>query len=281
MPKHYVPFPVTVSRLTPSDTLERERSVAAFYDVVSGDYNETHKRRFCDSVLEYFIEQYLPKPPLHIIDIGGGTGRFAIPLSEKGYWVLLYDISEGMIKSAKSIAESRGAKLEYSQGTATDLSGIVSESFDAIICVNEVLNYCGNYRRALSESYRVLKNGGIFMGSVANLFMRATSQELTQPDIELFRESMETGNRYISWGDVGFGHVTHDFTAPELKSALEKTGFRNLKILGVFNLLGKHFNNTEVLDKLDRAAFFRLQLEYAQRPEYLNNSTDFFFLCQK
>ncbi|MGH7718781.1 MAG: class I SAM-dependent methyltransferase, partial [Gemmatimonadaceae bacterium] len=37
------------------------------------------------------LERYLPAPPAHIADVGGGAGRYALPLARRGYEVHLLD----------------------------------------------------------------------------------------------------------------------------------------------------------------------------------------------
>ena len=281
MTKKYKPLKVKVRKIDDSELDDREKSVAAFYDAVSKDYYKQHKGRFCDDILEYFILHFLPKPPVDILDLGGGIGRFAVPLAKKGNTVLLYDLSDGMLESAKKIAAKQKVNLDYKKGSLTDLGSLASENFNAVISLNSALDYCRDYKNAFSEIFRVLKKEGIFIGSVNNRFAYATANALKQGDLEVFVETMKTGNHYIHWGNAIHGHITHDFTQEELSSAIKEAGLKNVKILGVFNLLGKYFHSYDILEKLDNDPFFKLQLEYAQKPEYINNSTDFFFVCNK
>jgi ubiquinone/menaquinone biosynthesis C-methylase UbiE len=222
----------------------------------------------------------LPAPPKTILDLGGGVGRFAIPIAQRGYTVLLYDISVRMLEEARRLAVRESVHLFFKKGSVRDLSALKPESYDAIICMNYVLDYCENYSRCLSQVYRVLKPEGTFIGSVANIFMTATANELKAGDIELFIENMRTHNRHISWCNKSEGHLTHEFTHQELLLALQRAGFTKIEILGVFNLLGKYFQ-PELEDMFENPSFFQLQLDYAQKREYINNSTDFFFVCSK
>lgn len=281
MTNGYNPLKVGTRKVTPEDLANRERTVKAFYDAIGDNYDDLHRGRFCDEILEYFIFHFLPRPPQRVLDLGGGIGRFAIPLAAAGYDVTLYDISDKMLAAAQKIAEEQKVQLKYKNGSVVNLGTIASESFDSVICMNSVLDYCEDYARAMAEVHRVLQQGGTFIGSVNNLFAYATSQELKEGNLEVFVESLQTGDRYIQWGDASHGHVTHDFTQEELYQALRRASFRNIRTLGVFNLLGKYFHDKDILQRLDKDRFFQLQLKFARKPEYVNNSDDFFFVCEK
>ena len=274
---NYRPLKIATRIVEPKDLVQREETVKAFYDAIGDDYHALHEGRFCDEILEYFIFYFLPKPSIKVLDLGGGVGRFAIPLAASGYDVTIYDISERMLAAAQKIANEQKVRLEYQKGSVVNLDAIASDSFDSAICINSVLNYCEDHVRAIAEVNRILKPNGTFIGSVNNLFAYAASQEMKEGNLETFVESMETGNRHIQWGDIAHGHVTHDFTREELSSALYTAGFRNLSVLGIFNLLGKYFNSEDVLKKINKERFFQLQLEFARKTQYINNSDDFFF----
>ncbi|HLG23519.1 MAG TPA: hypothetical protein VI564_01155 [Candidatus Nanoarchaeia archaeon] len=122
------------------------------------------------------------------------------------------------------------------------------------------------------------------MGSVNNRFLYAAAELKKNWDLGLFLDTMNTGNKYISRGNTEHGHLTHDFTKEELHSAIERAGFKDISILGVFSLLGKYFHSDKLRNFLNGASvesFLELQLKYAQVPEHINNSTDFFFVCKK
>ncbi|TAK65295.1 MAG: methyltransferase domain-containing protein [Dehalococcoidia bacterium] len=43
------------------------------------------------------FDEYLPPAPARVLDIGGGPGRYAIELTQRGYEVALADISEAAL----------------------------------------------------------------------------------------------------------------------------------------------------------------------------------------
>lgn len=96
---------------------------------------------------------------LTILDAGAGTGRFSIPLAEKGHRVFHLDISPKMLEVAKERARTQGiTSIEFFQGSVDDLSCFENNSFDLVLCLDSPLSFCyATYEKALSELVRVMK----------------------------------------------------------------------------------------------------------------------------
>jgi ubiquinone/menaquinone biosynthesis C-methylase UbiE len=249
--------------------------VESFYDKVAGGYVD-HDDRLCDSIIERAIDEYLPKGTLRILDAGAGTGRFSVPLLKRGHSVVLTELSLEMLKKAETKLKKYPA-AEFVKSSVTNMAEFKDASFDAVIMINAILDYCGDHERALQEAKRVLKKGGVLIATVNNRFAYCTAHELKEEDYDLFRKNMASGDRYIIWGGQEKGHMSHEFTLQELKDAVQKSGLTLKKILGIFNLLGKY----DLDNVTKREEFIKLQIEFAEREEYLNNSQDFFLVAEK
>jgi len=90
---------------------ERTERVRAYFDQLAQDYDaslpwDELTERIYDELTWHHIEPYLPSAGL-VLDAGGGTGKWAIPIAERGLKVVLLDLSEGMLEVARRKIEKR------------------------------------------------------------------------------------------------------------------------------------------------------------------------------
>jgi SAM-dependent methyltransferase len=102
-------------------------------------YTEPRGRVRLDLILER-LHRVLPPPPARILDAGGGTGAFAIPLAQMGHDVTIVDQSAEWLEHARSKAEAAGVRLELRRSGLESLSDAGLGLFDAILC-HAVLMY--------------------------------------------------------------------------------------------------------------------------------------------
>lgn len=94
----------------------------------------------------------------HVLELGVGTGRIALPAAAAGLHVTGIDISSGMLVVAAEHAYAAGVTLDLHQGDAHDLP-FPTDHFDAALAVH-VLHLLADWRKALSEIARVVRAGG-------------------------------------------------------------------------------------------------------------------------
>ncbi|MEJ7803087.1 MAG: methyltransferase domain-containing protein, partial [Candidatus Limnocylindria bacterium] len=102
-------------------------------------YTEPRGRVRLDLVLER-LNGVLPPPPARILDAGGGTGAFAIPLARVGYNVTVVNQSADWLEHARSKADAAGVELALVNIGLESLTDAGLEPFDAILC-HAVLMY--------------------------------------------------------------------------------------------------------------------------------------------
>lgn len=122
------------------------------YDIIETDYNSTrHADPFIANRLYYLLN---PNKDKLYLDIGCGTGNYAIALAEKGLNFFGVDPSEKMIK----VAQSRNQKINWLLGTAEQIP-TNKNIFDGVIAVLTVHHWT-NIKQSLKDIYRVLKASG-------------------------------------------------------------------------------------------------------------------------
>lgn len=113
----------------------------------------------------HVLKKYLPAHS-HILDIGGGPGRYSIWLAQQGHRVVLADLSPELLKIAQTkIAETNVGKQveEVIEADVCDLSRWSDNDFDAVLCLGPFyhLPQADDRRKAAAEIVRVLRADGI------------------------------------------------------------------------------------------------------------------------
>ncbi len=107
------------------------------------------------------IDEHFP-PTGHVIDVGGGPGRYAVELLRRGYHVTLVDLSPENVAYARSkLAELGLSADKVLEGDARDLSRMHDAEFDAALLLGPMYHIVeeSDRRAALCELRRVLKPG--------------------------------------------------------------------------------------------------------------------------
>lgn len=143
-------------------------------------YGEREWERLDNSVhgrVEYEVTLHLIKkhlrPNSHVLDAGGGPGRYSIELARKRHRVHLVDISEEQLKLAERKIDEAGVRdriIGVRRMDICDLTEINDATFDVALCLGGALSYVMDQRsRALKELIRVAKPGSPLVVSVMSL----------------------------------------------------------------------------------------------------------------
>lgn len=101
-----------------------------------------------------------------VLDLGGGPGRYALWLAERGYRVLLADLSPTLLDIARERVRNSPARRlveDIVEAAACDLSRWANDSFDAVLALGPFyhLPEPSDRERATGELHRVLRPGGV------------------------------------------------------------------------------------------------------------------------
>jgi demethylmenaquinone methyltransferase/2-methoxy-6-polyprenyl-1,4-benzoquinol methylase len=160
-------------------------------------------------------------PGAELLDVGGGTGNYALALAEDGWRPVVVDRSPAML------AHAARKGLQTVQGDATELP-FTDESFDATMLVS-MLHHVDSPARALAEAKRVLRPGGrlavmVFTREdIADAWCldyfpssRPWMQQTHMPVAELFAELPGAWRMPVAYEDVDDGSMAAMLGRPEL-----------------------------------------------------------------
>jgi SAM-dependent methyltransferase len=113
------------------------------------------------------------EPGFRVLDVGCGTGRTLVALAQRyGVEVCGIDVRKKMIRHARQRARLAGVRADWRVASAERLP-FRDASFDVV--VTESVNVFLDARRALAESFRVLKPGGYYVD--VEMFVRVPVDE--------------------------------------------------------------------------------------------------------
>jgi SAM-dependent methyltransferase len=115
------------------------------------------------------VERHLPPPPARVIDVGGGPGRYAIWLAERGHQVIHRDLVQ--LHVDRTLADARAAGVAVDSGIADARSlDVADDVADVVLLLGPLyhLTERGDRMLALAEARRVGRSGGwVFVAAIS------------------------------------------------------------------------------------------------------------------
>jgi S-adenosylmethionine-dependent methyltransferase len=229
--------------------------IEAFYDRnAQNEWDRLDRHRTEFAITLKVFEEYMPRPPLGVLDIGGGPGRYSIALAKRGYKVTLMDLSRRCLEFAKEKAGESGVELAaYSHGTALDLSAFRDNDFGVVLLMGPLYHLLDENRRlrAIREARRVLEPNGLVFASIITRYAPLRWAAKNEPEwVEPVKRLLKTGvwrpviDGTPSGARVGF--TDSYFANPiEIRQWMEREKFETLDLVsceGVISLIEEKVN---------------------------------------
>jgi S-adenosylmethionine-dependent methyltransferase len=180
--------------------------------------------------LQEFLAQ--ATPPLHALDLGGGTGATAVRLAQLGFRVTLLDVSLPMLDFARRAAQKVGVtdRILLKQADAAQLATLFDGAeFDLILCHN-MLEFVDDPRAVLRGAARALRDPS----GIISVLVRNQPGEVLKAAILMGDLAAAERNLTARWGDESlYGGRVQLFTAENLKAMLEESSFAVVAERGV------------------------------------------------
>jgi len=206
-----------------------------------------------------------------IVDVGGGTGGFAVPLAELGHHVQVIDPSPDALAALDRRARESGVadRVTGQQGDLSDLPGLV-EGADLVLC-HGVLDVVPDPVAGVAALAGALRPGGTLSLVVGQRHAAVVARAMAghfQAAKELLDnpEAARTGRRF-----------THD----EVRSLLEQVGLDVLSVHAVRVFADLVPGSLLDLEPGATAALVELERAVSSRPEYLPLAAQLHLLARR
>jgi SAM-dependent methyltransferase len=205
--------------------------------------------------------------PADVLDIGGGTGGFAVRVAELGHRVTVVDPSPDALASLSRRAREVGVEVAGRQGDLADLLDVAGpDSADVVLC-HGVLEVVDDPAAALATLRRVLRPDGSLSLLVAQrhaaVVARAMAGHFAQALALLDLSPGSTSRDAAPSARHG-----HRFTSEEIGALLAGAGFEVTSVHGIRVFADLVPGSLLDLEPGATAALVELEQAVAGRPEY-------------
>lgn len=238
--------------------------VAEFYDELGENEWERLDADFLGR-LEFevtvdYLTAHLPEAG-RVLDVGGGGGRYAVWLSNRGYDVDLVDVSRQQVSIARQKAREHTVD-EHLAVTAGDVRQLPVEGpYDATLCLGGVLSHvleAGERTTAVQELQRVTNDGGPVFVSVMGLLASVTRMMRGAGTVAPEHDDTELLPDLVARGDYDRELVAkydrelamqpmHLFRADEFETLLEQGGLSVRTLAALEGPASQRHNEQDVL----------------------------------
>lgn len=167
------------------------------------------------------------------LEVGCGRGSISSYFAEHGFDCTLLDASEHVLETARSVFETNGHRADFIHADALAMP-FEDSRFDAVVSIG-LLEHFEEIKPLLSEQWRVLKPGGMFLGYVVP----------ERPD------NIQRSYRWINKCLAGCAKIfskntknavqksdvyRSDYGSERYVPVIEKLGVQELNVMGVYPL---------------------------------------------
>ncbi|MDX6743086.1 class I SAM-dependent methyltransferase [Actinocorallia sp. A-T 12471] len=145
------------------------------------------------SAVREALRPVLSGGPLDVLDVGGGTGHYAVPLAGLGHRVTVVDPNPDALAILERRAAEAGVAVHGVQGDAADVAALVGPDRADLVLCHSVLEYLDDVPAGVAALVEVTRPGGtvslLVPGALGAVLHRAAAgrfaearKALTAPD---------------------------------------------------------------------------------------------------
>ena len=256
-----------------------ENNLIKYYNKFNEDKRLTRRHGIVEfTTAMKYINYYLSKMNNpKIIDIGAGTGKYSIELSNLGYDVTAVEL----VKHNLKVIEAKKSSIKLFQGNATNLQLFEDNSFDLVLLFGPLYHLISKEEKikALKEAKRITKKNGIIMISYCmNEYAVLTYGFKENNIIECIKNNTIDSNFHIT------PKLDDLYSYVRLEDIDELNNIVGLKRIKVISQDGPSDYIRKVINKMDDETFnlyIKYHLSICERTELLGASSHVLDILKK
>ena len=227
-----------------------------------------------------YIDKYL-RPGMRILEVGAATGRYSHTLARRGFRVDAVELVQHNVDIFNSLTQP-GEEITIRQGDARDLSAFGDETYDIVLLLGPMYHLFTeeDQRKALSESLRVLKRGGVlftaYCGNDATMVNYCFGRAMLKlehyqrlVDMETFKAAADPAETFVLYRREDVEALMNGFAVTRLHF-VGSDMFTNYMREAVDNMDDEFF-----------ALFLRYHFATCERADLVGASHHFLDICRK
>jgi SAM-dependent methyltransferase len=186
------------------------------------------------------LERHLPPAPSRVLDVGGGTGVYALPLATRGYQVHLIDAVPLHVERARVLAAASKSPLAGADVGDARALDVADATFDVVLLFGPLYHLIDRRDRlaALAEARRALVPGGLLFSAHISRFASACDgiQEGALRDVvfaQIVERDLTDGIHLNPTNRVEWFTTAYFHRPEEIRSEIEEAGLRFENLIAV------------------------------------------------
>ena len=259
--------------------------VRAYYDAdAEMEWNRLDKHPVEFELTKRFLSRHI-NPGSRVLDVGGGPGRYALWLAQRGCRVTLADLSQANVDFALTKATEASLALRGLRADARNLSALAGETFDHVLLMGPLyhLTDAEDRKQAVREALALLAPVGTLAASFISSFggvlysMRDEPDAILNPDLA---EHFAIAARDEPYSGMAFTQA-YFARRQDILPFMDGFGLEKLHFLSAEGMLSPYEANLQAQPPAVLAAWIDYAEQLCERQDILSFAEHYLYIGRK
>ncbi len=226
----------------------RRSAVQKYHDRVAGRYDTSYDDaywRWHDALTWEHLKAHLPSDTSRpVLDLGCGTGKWALRLAKSGFDVTCVDVSRAMLDQARRKFTELGLdhRASFVAADLGDLAELPAEAFGLAVAFGEPIGCAAVPLQALKEIRRRLTVGAALVATYDNRWA-ALDYYLERGRLDETARFLSNGRTHWLTRNADEQFEVHTYSPGQLTKLHERAGFEIVDLIGKTVLPMRHYRH--------------------------------------